>query len=210
MEIKKATFVVSNSDYRKCPDTGLPEYAFIGRSNVGKSSLINMLTNNKGLAKTSVKPGKTQLINHFLINNEWYLVDLPGYGYARTSKVSREKWHKMITDYMLKREALVNVYVLVDSRIPPQQIDIDFINFLGSNGIPLTIVYTKTDKQKQKDIAATVNLMKSALQETWEELPMMLMTSSVTQQGRAPLLNHIDEINKQLKNPNSQDENLTQ
>ena len=186
MEIKKATFVVSNSDYRKCPDTGLPEYAFIGRSNVGKSSLINMLTNNKSLAKTSVKPGKTQLINHFLINNEWYLVDLPGYGYARTSKVSREKWLKMITNYLLKRETLVNVYVLVDSRIPPQQIDIDFINFLGSNGIPLTIVYTKTDKQKQKDIAATVNLMKSALQETWEELPMMLMTSAVTQQGRTP------------------------
>ena len=210
MEIKKATFVVSNSDYRKCPDTGLPEYAFIGRSNVGKSSLINMLTNNKSLAKTSVKPGKTQLINHFLINNEWYLVDLPGYGYARTSKVSREKWLKMITNYLLKRETLVNVYVLVDSRIPPQQIDIDFINFLGSNGIPLTIVYTKTDKQKQKDIAATVNLMKSALQETWEELPMMLMTSAVTQQGRTPLLNHIDEINKQLKNPNPQDENLTQ
>ena len=120
MEIKKATFVVSNSDYRKCPDTGLPEYAFIGRSNVGKSSLINMLTNNKGLAKTSIKPGKTQLINHFLINNEWYLVDLPGYGYARTSKESRAKWQKMITDYMLKREALANVYVLVDEAGAPR------------------------------------------------------------------------------------------
>ena len=191
MEIKKATFVVSNSDYRKCPDTGLPEYAFIGRSNVGKSSLINMLTNNKGLAKTSIKPGKTQLINHFLINNEWYLVDLPGYGYARTSKESRAKWQKMITDYM------------------PQQIDIDFINFLGGNGIPLTIVYTKTDKQKQKEIAATVNKMKQVLHETWEELPTILMTSSVTKSGRDHLLNHIDEINKQLKNPNSQDDNHT-
>ena len=209
MEIKKATFVVSNSDYRKCPDTGLPEYAFIGRSNVGKSSLINMLTNNKSLAKTSVQPGKTQLINHFLINNEWYLVDLPGYGYARTSKASREKWHKMITDYMLKREALVNVFVLVDSRIPPQQIDIDFINFLGTNGIPLTIVYTKIDKQKQKDIAATMNQMRQVLHETWEELPDILMTSAVTRHGRDLLLNYIDTINKQLNNPNPQDENHT-
>ena len=157
MEIKKATFVVSNSDYRKCPDTGLPEYAFIGRSNVGKSSLINMLTNNKGLAKTSVRPGKTQLINHFLINNEWYLVDLPGYGYARTSKSSRALWQKMISDYMLKREALVNVFVLIDSRIPPQEIDLRFIDFLGTNGMPLTIVFTKIDKQKQREVAATVN-----------------------------------------------------
>ena len=207
MEIKKATFVVSNTDYRKCPDTGLPEYAFIGRSNVGKSSLINMLTNNKGLAKTSVKPGKTQLINHFLINDQWYLVDLPGYGYARTSKASRDKWQKMISDYLQKREALVTVFVLVDSRIPPQQIDIDFINFLGGNGIPLTIVYTKTDKQKQKEIAATVNQMKRVLHETWEELPDMLMTSSVTHQGRTPLLNYIEDINNQLKNPNPQDDN---
>jgi GTP-binding protein len=168
-----------------------------------------MLTNNKGLAKTSIKPGKTQLINHFLINNEWYLVDLPGYGYARTSKESRAKWQKMITDYMLKREALANVYVLVDSRIPPQQIDIDFINFLGGNGIPLAIVYTKTDKQKQKEIAATVNKMKQVLHETWEELPTILMTSSVTKSGRDHLLNHIDEINKQLKNPTPQDDNHT-
>lgn len=128
MEIKSASFVISNSDYRKCPDTGLPEYAFIGRSNVGKSSLINMLTNNRSLAKTSVKPGKTQLINHFLINNSWYLVDLPGYGYARTSKTSRAMWQKMIVDYFLKREALINTFVLVDSRIPPQAIDLEFIS----------------------------------------------------------------------------------
>ena len=160
MEIKKATFVVSNSDYRKCPDTGLPEYAFIGRSNVGKSSLINMLTNNKSLAKTS-----------------------------------------------LNRETLMNVYVLVDSRIPPQQIDIDFINFLGSNGIPLTIVYTKTDKQKQRDIAANVNQLKRILLESWEELPTMIMTSSVSHQGREPLLKHIDAINKQPKYTNPQDDN---
>ena len=207
MEIKKATFVVSNSDYRKCPDTGLPEYAFIGRSNVGKSSLINMLTNNKSLAKTSMKPGKTQLINHFLINGEWYLVDLPGYGYARTSKNERAKWQKMITDYLINRQTLMNVYVLVDSRIPPQQIDVDFINFLRQEGIAVTIVYTKTDKQKQRDIANTVNQMKRALLTTWEELPQIIMTSSVSRQGRTPLLNHIDAINKQLNNTNPQDDN---
>lgn len=200
MEIKKAIFVVSNSDYRKCPDTGLPEYAFIGRSNVGKSSLINMLTVSKGLAKTSMQPGKTQLINHFLINDQWYLVDLPGYGYARTSKKSREKWQKMITDYLLHRETLMNVYVLVDSRIPPQQIDIDFINFLGLHGIPLTIVYTKTDKQKQREIAATVKQLKSILMETWEELPFIVMTSSVTRHGRDIILNQIETINSQPKN----------
>lgn len=197
MEIKKAEFVVSNTDYRKCPNTGLSEYAFIGRSNVGKSSLINMLTNHKGLAKTSVRPGKTQLINHFLINNEWYLVDLPGYGYARTSKTSRDKWQMMITDYMLKREALVNVFVLVDSRIPPQPIDIDFINFLGMNGVPLIIIFTKIDKQNQRQVAATVNSMKHILSQTWEELPEMMMTSSVTRYGRDQVLNRIDEINQQ-------------
>ncbi|MBR3987196.1 MAG: YihA family ribosome biogenesis GTP-binding protein [Bacteroidales bacterium] len=199
MEIKKAEFVVSNTDYRKCPDTGLPEYAFIGRSNVGKSSLINMLTHQKGLAKTSVRPGKTQLINHFLINNEWYLVDLPGYGYARTSKTSREKWQKMITDYLLKREALVNVFVLVDSRIPPQKIDLEFINFLGMNGTPLSIIFTKIDKQKQREIATTVNTYRQTLAEVWEELPEMLMTSSVTGFGRDKVLARIDEINQQLK-----------
>ncbi|MBQ0161447.1 MAG: ribosome biogenesis GTP-binding protein YihA/YsxC [Bacteroidales bacterium] len=200
MEIKKASFVVSNSDYRKCPDNGLPEYAFIGRSNVGKSSLINMLTNNKGLAKTSVRPGKTQLINHFLINDEWYLVDLPGYGYARISKSSREKWQKMIADYMLKREALINVFVLVDSRIPPQKIDLEFISFLGHNGIPLSIIFTKIDKQNQREVAATVNAYKRVLSEEWEELPEMFMTSSVTRYGRDQVLSRIDEINKSLNN----------
>lgn len=199
MEIKKATFVVSNSDYRKCPDTDLPEYAFIGRSNVGKSSLINMLTSSKNLAKTSEKPGKTQLINHFLINDEWYLVDLPGYGYARTSKTSREKWQKMIEDYMLKREALVNVFVLVDSRIPPQKIDLEFINFLGTNGIPLSIIFTKIDKQKQREIAATVNGYKKALSETWEALPNMFLTSSVTRYGRDAVLDYIADINQELQ-----------
>lgn len=202
MEIKKATFVVSNSDYRKCPDTGLPEYAFIGRSNVGKSSLINMLTRVKGLAKTSVKPGKTQLINHFLINEDWYLVDLPGYGYARTSKTSREKWQKMITDYMLYREQLINVFVLVDSRIPPQAIDLEFIEFLGRNGVPMSIVFTKIDKQRQREIAATVNNYKRTLQESWEELPMMFLTSAVSQYGRLQLLDYIDQINESLSHNN--------
>ena len=200
MEIKSATFVVSNSDYRKCPDTRLPEYAFIGRSNVGKSSLINMLTNNKSLAKTSVKPGKTQLINHFLINKTWYLVDLPGYGYARTSKASRMEWQAMINDYILNRETLTNLFVLIDSRIPPQKIDIEFINYMGAHGVPLIIIFTKTDKQKQSETAATVNNMKRVLSETWEELPEMILTSSVTRTGRNKLLDRIDEINQLLAN----------
>ncbi len=200
MEIKNATFVVSNSDYRKCPDTRLPEYAFIGRSNVGKSSLINMLTNNKSLAKTSVKPGKTQLINHFLINKTWYLVDLPGYGYARTSKASRMEWQAMINDYILNRETLANLFVLIDSRIPPQKIDIEFINYMGAHGVPLIIIFTKTDKQKQSETATTVNNMKRVLSETWEELPEMILTSSVTRTGRNKLLDRIDEINQLLAN----------
>ena len=200
MEIKNATFVVSNSDYRKCPDTRLPEYAFIGRSNVGKSSLINMLTNNKSLAKTSVKPGKTQLINHFLINKTWYLVDLPGYGYARTSKASRMEWQAMINDYILNRETLANLFVLIDSRIPPQKNDIEFINYMGAHGVPLIIIFTKTDKQKQSETAATVNNMKRVLSETWEELPEMILTSSVTRTGRNKLLDRIDEINQLLAN----------
>lgn len=200
MEIKNATFVVSNSDYRKCPDTRLPEYAFIGRSNVGKSSLINMLTNNKSLAKTSVKPGKTQLINHFLINKTWYLVDLPGYGYARTSKASRMEWQAMINDYILNRETLANLFVLIDSRIPPQKIDIEFINYMGAHGVPLIVIFTKTDKQKQSETAATVNNMKRVLSETWEELPEMILTSSVTRTGRNKLLDRIDEINQLLAN----------
>ena len=180
MEIKKATFIVSNSDYRKCPDTKLPEYAFIGRSNVGKSSLINMLTRNKSLAKTSV--------------------DLPGYGYARTSKNSRQLFQKMITDYILHRETLINVFVLIDSRIPPQKIDLDFINFLGTNGIPLNIIFTKTDKPKQRELTQNVNTFLSTLSETWESLPQHFLTSSVTSFGRDNLLSHIDQINHSLAN----------
>ena len=200
MEVKSASFVVSNSDYRKCPDTGRAEYAFIGRSNVGKSSLINMLTRNKGLAKTSVKPGKTQLINHFIINNEWYLVDLPGYGYARTSKTSRASWQKMITDYLVNRESLVNTFVLIDSRIPPQKIDLDFISLMGRNGLPLSIIFTKVYKQKQGETARNVNAFKNALLEEWEELPMMFLTSSVSGTGRDKVLGFIEQCNASLSN----------
>ena len=198
MEIREATFVVSNSDYRQCPDSGLPEYAFIGRSNVGKSSLINMMTQNKGLAKTSGKPGKTQLINHFLINKSWYLVDLPGYGYAQTSKSAREKWKRMIHNYFLHRQQLTCVFVLIDSRLKPQSIDLDFINFLGQNSIPLAIVFTKTDKEKQREIAANINAFKQKMHETWEELPTMIATSSATGYGRENILNYIEQINETL------------
>lgn len=198
MEIKTATFVVSNSDYRKCPTDGRPEYAFIGRSNVGKSSLINMLTKNKSLAKTSVRPGKTQLINHFLINNEWYLVDLPGYGYAKISKNARAEWLKMIKDYFINREELVSTFVLIDSRIEPQKIDLDFISFLGRNGIPLSIVFTKVDKQNQRETALNVNAFKNALAEEWEELPPIFITSSVSGTGRSKILTFIEETNKRV------------
>lgn len=198
MNIKSAEFCVSSPNYRKCPDDGRPEYAFIGRSNVGKSSLINMLTGVKGLAKTSGRPGKTQLINHFLINKEWYLVDLPGYGYARTSKSSREKWSTMMRDYFLHREALTNVFVLIDSRIPPQRIDLEFISFLGENGIPLSIVFTKTDKEKQREVMTNIKAMKKSLLELWEELPPMFLTSSLTGYGRKALLDSIESINQTL------------
>ena len=200
MEIKKAEFVISNPTVQTCPKDTKPEYAFIGRSNVGKSSLINMLTGVKGLAKTSGRPGKTQLINHFLINNEWYLVDLPGYGYARTSRTSRNEWSTMMRDYFLHREALTNVYVLIDSRIPPQRIDLEFISFLGTNGVPLSIVFTKTDKEKQREVMANVKAMKQALSELWDELPPMFLTSSLTGYGRDALLENIETINQMLKN----------
>lgn len=201
MVIKSAEFCISSPDYKKCPQDGRPEYAFIGRSNVGKSSLINMLTGVKGLAKTSGRPGKTQLINHFLINKEWYLVDLPGYGYAKTSKTSREKWGRMMRDYFLHREALTNVFVLIDSRIPPQRIDLEFIEFLGTNGVPLCIVYTKTDKEKQREVMANIKAMKAALKEQWEELPPMYLTSSLTGYGRDAVLDCIESINQSLATP---------
>lgn len=200
MLIKTATYLQSESDWRKCPEANMPEYAFIGRSNVGKSSLINMLVNNKSLAKTSSKPGKTQTINHFVINNNWYLVDLPGYGFAKISKTIREKWQKMISDYLLFRENLQLVFVLVDARIEPQQIDIDFINNLGENGIPFAIIYTKTDKISLGKATSTIQKMKNILSETWEELPPIFKSSAVTCDGKDQILDYIEEINNNYKN----------
>ena len=199
MNIKSAEFKISNSDYRKCPETNLPEYAFIGRSNVGKSSLINMLTGRKALAKTSATPGKTLLINHFLINGEWYIVDLPGYGYAKCSKEARDQLWRMIQGYVLGREQMTNLFVLVDSRIKPQKIDLEFMEWLGENGVPFSIVFTKMDKLGKVAGPAAVEEYKKVLLQTWEELPPIFMTSSEDARGRDDLLNYIDAINKQLK-----------
>ena len=200
MEIKTAVYLQSEVDWRKCPEPDKPEYAFIGRSNVGKSSLINMLTNNKNLAKTSSKPGKTQTINHFLMNKTWYLVDLPGYGFAKTSKTNREKWQRMISDYLLHRENLQVVFTLVDSRLEPQQIDVDFINNLGENGIPFAIVFTKADKISAGKAMSNIQKMKNRLYETWEELPLMVKSSSLSGLGKEQLLDYIEEINQQFYN----------
>ena len=196
MIIKSAEFVISNSDYRLCPQDGKPEYAFIGRSNVGKSSLINMLTDRKGLAMTSAKPGKTMLINHFLINDEWYLVDLPGYGYARRGKEGREKIREIIEDYIMEREELINLFVLIDSRHEPQVIDLEFMEWLGENNIPFSIVFTKADKQGVVRLQQNIGVYKEKLLETWEELPPVFITSSEKKQGRDDLLVFIDNINK--------------
>ena len=198
MVIKSAEFVISNSRVSKCPTTGLPEYAFIGRSNVGKSSLINMLTGKKGLAMTSQKPGKTQLINHFIINGAWYLVDLPGYGYARLSKDGREKLKTMIEDYTLERKELVCLFVLVDSRHEPQKIDLEFIQWLGEEGVPFALVFTKADKLTRGRLAANLEAYKSRLLEEWEELPPIFVTSSEQQLGRDELLSYIEGINTTL------------
>ena len=194
MEIKTAEFVISNSDVRKCPQTGLPEYAFIGRSNVGKSSLINMLTNKKGLAMTSSKPGKTLLINHFIINGEWYLVDLPGYGYASRGKSIRSQLKQLIENYILYREALTNLFVLVDCRHAPQKIDVDFMYWLGMNGVPFSIVFTKADKLSTNQLNENIRLYKEKLLESWEELPPIFITSSEKGMGREELLRYIEKI----------------
>ena len=199
MNIKSAEFKISNSDYRKCPDTRLPEYAFIGRSNVGKSSLINMLTGRKALAKTSATPGKTLLINHFLINGEWYIVDLPGYGFAKRSKESREQFSRMIQGYVLGREQMTNLFVLVDSRLKPQKIDLEFIQWLGEHGVPFSIVFTKMDKLGKVAGPAAVEEYKKELHKTWDELPPIFMTSSEDTRGRDELLGDIDGINKRLE-----------
>jgi GTP-binding protein len=198
MIIKKAEFTISNSDYRKCPQDGKPEYAFIGRSNVGKSSLINMLTNRKGLAMTSSTPGKTMLINHFLINDEWYLVDLPGYGYARRGKEGREKLRKIIEDYVLEREVMTNLFVLIDSRHEAQKIDLEFIEWLGEHGVPFAIVFTKADKLGSGRLQLNIDAYKEKLLETWEELPPVFVSSSEKGQGREELLGYIDSINRSI------------
>ena len=198
MEIKTAEFIISNTDWKKCPDSKLPEYAFIGRSNVGKSSLINMLTNRKDLAKTSSKPGKTLLINHFLINSEWYLVDLPGYGYATASKSMREKLKKIIDSYILFREQLTNLFVLIDCRHEPQKIDLEFLQWMGENGIPFSIVFTKKDKLTNAKFSENIESYKKKLSEEWEELPPMFFTSAEKREGKEILLDYIDEINKSL------------
>ncbi|WP_177762573.1 ribosome biogenesis GTP-binding protein YihA/YsxC [Flavobacterium sp. I3-2] len=199
MKINTAEFVVSNSDVAKCPNEPLPEYAFIGRSNVGKSSLINMLTNNKNLAKTSSKPGKTQLINHFKINSNWFLVDLPGYGYAKVSKKTKSVFQQFITEYFEKREQLVSAFVLIDIRHEPQKIDLEFLTYLGENGIPLSIIFTKADKvPKSKVNNLVASYKKALLAGEWEEMPPYFITSSETELGRDSILEYIDQINKDI------------
>jgi len=198
MEIKSAEFVISNTDVKKCPESSYPEYAFIGRSNVGKSSLINMLTNRKGLAMTSQKPGKTQLINHFLINNEWYLVDLPGYGYAQRGKEGREKIRRIIEDYILEREQLTNLFVLLDCRHEPQKIDLEFMEWIGENGIPFSIIFTKIDKLSRGKLEENLQAYEKKLLESWEELPPIFLSSSEKRDGRDEILGYIAEINKSI------------
>jgi GTP-binding protein len=193
MHIKSADFVISNSDYRKCPSHNLPEYAFIGRSNVGKSSLINMLTNKNKLAMTSSKPGKTQLINHFLINENWYIVDLPGYGYAQMGKQGREKLRQIIEGYILNREQLTCLFLLIDSRHEAQKIDLEFMQWLGENGVPFAIVFTKQDKISKKRLDDNIELYKQKLSEQWEELPPMFSTSSEKKQGREEMLQFVEQ-----------------
>lgn len=198
MIIKDAKFVISNSDFRKCPDDGKPEYAFIGRSNVGKSSLINMLTNRKGLAMTSSKPGKTQLINHFVVNDEWYLVDLPGYGYAQRGKEGRQQISKIIESYILGRERLTNLFLLLDCRHEPQKIDMEFMEWLGENAVPFSIIFTKTDKLSKSKLSLNTESYVNKLLETWEELPPIFYTSSEKKEGGEEILNYIEQINKSL------------
>ena len=195
MIIKSAEFVISNTDVSKCPQDGKPEYAFIGRSNVGKSSLINMLTGRKGLAMTSSTPGKTQLINHFIINQEWYLVDLPGYGYAQRGKKGREQIEHIIYHYLDKRESLTCLFVLIDCRHEPQKIDLEFIEELGESGIPFAIIFTKTDKISQGRLKTNLENYKATLLETWEELPPIFTTSSEHKKGKDEVLDYIEQIN---------------
>ncbi len=198
MEIKKAEFIISNTDYKKSPEPNKPEYAFIGRSNVGKSSLINMLTQHKNLAKTSGTPGKTQLINHFLINDQWYLVDLPGYGYAKVSKKARDQFNSINTRYILNRQNLINLFVLVDSRHEPQKIDLAFMEWLGQNGIPFSIIFTKVDKMGSSTLQKNIALYRKILLKQWEEMPQHFTSSATDKTGKTEILQYIETINKQV------------
>ncbi|WP_431211933.1 ribosome biogenesis GTP-binding protein YihA/YsxC [Puia sp. P3] len=198
MDIHSSIYVVSSPDHTKCPSPDRPEYAFIGRSNVGKSSLINMLTGNEKLAKTSGTPGKTQLINHFNINDEWYIVDLPGYGFAKVSQSQRKKWEKMIEDYLRKRENLVNVFVLIDSRHSPQKIDLEFLNKLREWQVPFTLVFTKADKENQRIVAANVRDFLEKMRKTWQFLPQHFVSSAVKRMARDKILGVISEMNKEF------------
>lgn len=200
MEITSAEFVVSNSRADMCPKTHLPEYAFIGRSNVGKSSLINMLTKNPKLAMTSSTPGKTLLINHFLVNKEWYLVDLPGYGYAQRGKKMMEKIQKLIEYYVLEREEMTCLFVLLDSRLEPQKIDLEFMEWLGENGVPFAMIFTKADKQSAGKTRANVEHYLDVMRRQWEELPPYFISSSEKKTGRKEILDYIEEVNRSLKN----------
>ena len=193
MEITSAEFVISNTDVKKCPAGIYPEYAFIGRSNVGKSSLINMLTNRKGLAMTSATPGKTMLINHFLINKNWYLVDLPGYGYARRGQKGKDQIRTIIEDYILEREQMTNLFVLIDSRLEPQKIDLEFMEWLGENGIPFAIIFTKADKLKGGRLKMNINSYLRELGKQWEELPPYFISSAEDRTGRTEILDYIEE-----------------
>jgi GTP-binding protein len=195
MIIRNADFLVSNPDPSKCPAPDKPEYAFIGRSNVGKSSLINMLLGRRNLAKTSSTPGKTRLINHFIVNNDWYLVDLPGYGYAKISKKEREKWEGMIRTYLTRRESLVNTFILIDSRIEPKKSDIDFIDWFGEAQLPFALIFTKTDKLTSNTMASNIAAFKAKLSETWDELPTMFLSSAENGLGRDSILDFIEENN---------------
>ena len=197
MVIHSAVYVISSPDYTQCPKPDRPEYAFIGRSNVGKSSLINMICNNDKLAKTSGTPGKTQLINHFNIDNKWYIVDLPGYGFAKVSLASRKKWEKMIEDYLRKRENLVTVFILIDSRHSPQKNDLEFVNRLGEWQIPFCIVFTKADKENQRTVSKNVKDFLDKMRTTWQFLPQHFVTSTIKKMGRDKILSLIEEMNKE-------------
>ncbi|MFT4600992.1 MAG: GTP-binding protein [Arenicella sp.] len=201
MKINTAQFVISNTDITQCPKPDMPEYAFIGRSNVGKSSLINMLTNHKGLAKISGKPGKTQLINHFIINDNWYLVDLPGYGFAKTGKARRMKWEKFINEYLLNRENLLNVFVLIDCRHEPQEIDLNFMGYLGENSVPFSIVFTKLDKLRPGQKGSFFPRYKREMMKIWEEMPPHFITSASDSTGKEELLEYIDGVNELFVKP---------